>query len=219
MTMVLVFDMDDTLYDERTYVRSGFAAVARMLAPICGVSPAALLRRANAILERDGRGRVFDDLLSAHRCHSRALAARCVRAYRTHCPAIRLWPEAARCLRQHAWAPIYIVTDGNAVAQQAKADALGLYRLAKRVLLTHRFGVRHAKPSPYCFQRIAQWERCAPEEIVYVADNPAKDFVGLRPLGFRTVRVLTGQHADVKAKRGYEADRTIGSLAELEVGA
>ena len=29
--MIIVFDLDDTLYDERTYVMSGFAAVAEML--------------------------------------------------------------------------------------------------------------------------------------------------------------------------------------------
>jgi putative hydrolase of the HAD superfamily len=215
--MVLVFDMDDTLYDELTFVRSGFGAVADLLAPVCGASRAALLRQALAILDREGRGRVFDELLRAHGRPSRWLVERCVRTYRTHAPRIALWPEAARCLRRHVHLPLYVVTDGNPVAQANKARSLGLYDSTRRVLLTHRFGLRHAKPSPYCFQRIAAWERVRPEQVVYVGDDPAKDFVGIRRLGFRTIRVLTGQHAGVKAKPGYDAERTIGSLAELEL--
>jgi putative hydrolase of the HAD superfamily len=215
--MVLVFDMDDTLYDERTFVRSGFGAVAELLAPVCGCSRAALLRQAMDLLDRQGRGRVFDELLRAHGRPSRSLVERCLQTYRTHAPDIALWPEAARCLRRHARLPLYVVTDGNVAAQANKARALGLYDSTKRVLLTHRFGLRHAKPSPYCFERIAAWERVRPEQVVYVADDPAKDFVGIRRLGFRTIRVLTGRHAAVKAKPGYDAERTIDSLAELDL--
>ena len=214
--MVLVFDMDDTLYDELSYVRSGFASVARMLEPICEVAAAILLKDALALLKHKGRGRVFDRLLEKNGCHSVSLATRCVRHYRTHEPRIALWPEAALCLKRHAGLSLYVVSDGNAVAQQAKARALGLHRLTKRVLLTHRFGVRHAKPSPYCFERIAQWENARPESVTYIADNPAKDFVGIRTQGFRTIRVRTGQYAEAKANRGYDAERTVASLAELD---
>jgi len=62
--------------------------------------------------------------------------------------------------------------------------------------------------------------------MVYVADNPAKDFVNLNRQGMPTVRVLTGLHRDVEAKPGYEArfriadlDALAGVLDEIEAGA
>jgi putative hydrolase of the HAD superfamily len=214
--MVLVFDMDDTLFDELSYVRSGFNAVAVMLAPICARPAEKLLKEMMATLQTKGRGRVFDDLLTGHGCFTRTLAKQCVDVYRRHRPKISLWPEAKACLKRHAAHPVYVVTDGHKVVQQTKATALGLPRLTKRVLITHRFGRRHAKPSPYCFQRIAEWERVRPDGIVYIGDNPAKDFVGIRALGFSTIRVRTGQHATVEAKRGYDAERNVASLAEID---
>ena len=51
--------------------------------------------------------------------------------------------------------------------------------------------------------------------MIYVGDNPAKDFVNLTPLGVQTVRVVTGEHAQIKAKPGYEAMYRIASIGEL----
>ncbi len=217
MNNVLVFDMDDTLYDELTYVRSGFAAVAEMLSPHVGVSSQKLLHDMLLLLARSGRGQVFDDLLIQHQSHTPAMVRRCVTRYRAHDPKIKLWSEAMVCFERYRKLPIYVVTDGHKVAQHAKASALGLYDIARKVLLTNRYGRNNAKPSPYCFQRIATWEKTSPTRIVYIADNPAKDFVGIRPLGFQTVRVLTGQHASVVAKPGCDAEHRIASLAELDL--
>ena len=51
--------------------------------------------------------------------------------------------------------------------------------------------------------------------MVYVGDNPAKDFVNLIPLGMKTVRVLTGHHKDVVARPGFDAEITIPDLDQL----
>ena len=213
--MILVFDLDDTLYEEADYVRSGFRAVARFLSPILMVPPVVLEQEQLALLAQYGRGRIFDMLLERRGRYTKRLLRECIASYRCHEPDIRLYAESAACLRRFRQLPLYVVTDGNKVAQAAKVRALKLPRLVRRALLTHRHGVAHAKPSPYCFQLIQRLERAQPEEIVYVGDNPAKDFVGIRPLGFRTIRVLTGSHATMTARPGHDADVTIKSLDEL----
>jgi len=53
--------------------------------------------------------------------------------------------------------------------------------------------------------------------VIYIADNPNKDFVGLKPLGFKTIRVLKGPYKDLKKPPEFEADLNIRSLAELDV--
>ena len=77
------------------------------------------------------------------------------------------------------------------------------------------FGVKHAKPSTYCFEKIRQAEQCQWYEMVYIGDNPAKDFVNLNKLGMPTVRVLTGVHKNALAKPGFDAKFTIQNLNEL----
>ena len=84
-----------------------------------------------------------------------------------------------------------------------------------KVYITHRYGVRYAKPSIHCFDLIRARERCDWADLVYVGDNPSKDFVNLTPLGVRTVRVLTGEYRHVVARPKYDATHQIENLEQL----
>lgn len=215
--MIVVFDLDDTLYDESTYVNGGLAAVAAYGATRFGWPAEESRAELAAILARDGRGRVFDCWLSTHGVFSRTEVRRCVDVYRTHRPQVTLLPAAVRALDalERAGHRLYLVTDGHKYVQARKVAALGLETRFRRIYITHRFGRRHAKPSTYCFDRIRRAERCEWSDMVYVGDNPGKDFVGLNPLGVLTVRVLTGAYRDVVAVEAGEARRRIVSLDEL----
>jgi putative hydrolase of the HAD superfamily len=212
--MILIFDLDDTLYDERTYVMSGFAAVAAMLHERFGWPESASLAAMKRELASHGRGAVFDRLLESRGVLSRKLVQICIKTYRHHRPAIQLYPAASRLLPKLA-GPLYLVTDGHKIAQHSKVKALSLDRWFRKCFITHRYGVRNAKPSPHCFGLIARREQAGWRDLVYVGDNPAKDFVGLTPLGVTTVRVLTGQHKDAIAKPGFDAKYTISDLRRL----
>jgi len=166
------------------------------------------------VLQREGRGAVFNRLLAhrgEHRCSS---VQACINVYRHHQPRIQL-ADAARHLLDRLAPPLYLVTDGHKVVQNKKVQSLGIEQLFSKVFITHRYGLHHSKPSTYCFERIRAIESCDWSDLVYVGDNPAKDFVNLTPLGVSTVRVLTGEHRDVVAKPGYEATHVIDSLDQL----
>jgi putative hydrolase of the HAD superfamily len=215
---VIVFDLDDTLYDEMTFVRSGFKAVSAFLEEQLGIPAKQSYRGMIERLERDGRGKVFDAVLREHGCHSKRLALRCVSVYRVHHPDIRLLPDAEYALERLGGVyPLYIVTDGNKHVQWNKLKALGLadHPHIRRCFVTRRFGIRREKPSPYCFGLICRAERVEPRDVVYVGDNPNKDFVGIKPLGFRTVRIRRGAYAGVRKSPEYEAEHEIEDLTEL----
>lgn len=212
---VIVFDMDDTLYDEFTYVRSGFLAVAAFLSPIVHVHEEEIFEWMWHRLQHEGRGAIFDDVLKKYHLFSKGLAKKCVSVYRLHKPEIILPKETVTCLKQLELYPLYLVTDGNKIAQHNKVEALGLYEKMKHCYVTHRYGVHNAKPSPYCFLHIMKCEQVQAENIVYVGDNSRKDFVGIKPLGFRTIRIMTGQHKDVEMPPEYEAEFRIDSINEL----
>lgn len=94
MISALLIDLDDTLYDERTYVLSGFSAVAQELARRHPrLDAAALAAGMEAELDTHGRGRIFDVVLQAAGLPaSPALIGELVGVYRDHRPAISLWP-------------------------------------------------------------------------------------------------------------------------------
>lgn len=213
--MIVVFDLDDTLYDEIRYVESGFQAVASFAADRWGLNSTEVFEQLNHILARRGRGQVFDAMLSYFDLLTKTNIKYCIGAYRGHAPSIKLHRAGASCLKRFKAWPMYLVTDGNKLVQYNKVKALGLQSRFRRVMITHRFGVHHAKPSPHCFQVIAKDEGVEPKQVVYIGDNPAKDFVGIKPLGFKTVRVLTGVHREVRKSKRFEAHTTIDTLDEL----
>ena len=212
---VLVFDLDDTLYPELSYVHSGFRAVAAFLSPLLGVPAETLAAGMVAEEATQGRGQVFDNALRQHGRWSKTLVAACLRAYRQHRPELALYPDAERCLTRFAHWPLYLVTDGHKEVQARKVAALGLAARVRHAYLTNRYGRHRAKPDPHVFDLICRREKVVPSEVTYVGDNPRKDFVGIKPLGFQTVRILRGNYAQLEADAAHEADRRIHSLDEL----
>ncbi len=213
--MILVFDMDETLYEERTYVESGFRHVAAFINERFGFPEEVGYRLMMETLEQEGRGKIFDAVLQRFGRLTQTNIQKCVTVYRSHPPRIHLRPDAIRCLDRFHHLSLYVVTDGHKVAQDQKARALGLYQKVRKVFLTHRYGREHAKPSPYCFNKISSLEKTMNRNVVYIGDNPHKDFVGIKPLGFNTIRIRTGVYKDVEMPEAYEAHVDIASLDEL----
>lgn len=212
--MVLVFDLDDTLYEELSFVKGGFRAVSEYLGKKYEIPSSSAYGRMMDLLEK-GRGSIFDSILKENGIFSTRLRDKLVSVYRRHVPEIKLYPDADRVLGRFSDLSLYIVTDGNKMVQASKVKALKLEERVKKVYITHRYGLDKAKPSPFCFLRIAEREKANPSEVVYIGDNPAKDFVGIKPLGFKTVQILRGPHAGLYSGEEYKADQVILSLDEL----
>ncbi|MBF2053175.1 MAG: HAD family hydrolase [Candidatus Sericytochromatia bacterium] len=215
--MVLVFDLDDTLYDELTYVESGFDAVAKMLAEAFEISAHHLKERMMQILKQQGRGAVFDLLLQEIGAYTKNNVHKALSCYRTHQPSIAMSADVRLMLLELSRSfPLYLVTDGNKEVQYNKIKALKIAPLFKKVYITHRYGLKHAKPSLYCFEKIRQKEKCSFADMTYIGDNPHKDFVNLKKQGAKTIRVMTGSYRQIELTPDFEADQRIDSVLELK---
>lgn len=213
--MILVFDLDDTLYPEITYVYSGFRAVSRFLSTELGISPTGLEDMMKDILEQEGRGKVFNVVLEKYGLSSKRNISNCLKTYRFHKPDIQLYDDAREVLEKLRLRKKYLVTDGNKIVQQNKIEALKLRPLFNKIFITHRYGIAKAKPDPYCFLQICKLEKAQPENVVYIGDNPNKDFVGIKKLGFKTIRVKRGMFKDILMPVEYEADFCVNSLLDI----
>lgn len=213
--MVLVFDLDDTLYSEIKFVKSGFKEVALWLNKNFDLDKNEVYNNLLQILDEKGRGEIFNDVLKKYDLFSKQLLKQCIQIYRLHKPDIKLCPEALSCLKRFYYFPKYVVTDGHKIVQENKVKALQLNLYVKHVYITYRHGIKNSKPSPYCFELIAKKEDQPFHNIIYIADNPVKDFIGIKSLGFGTVRILQGNYKDVKMDIEHEAQVNIASLNEL----
>ena len=202
---VYIFDIDDTLYLERDYVKSGFEAIGQ--ATQCAAFGDACWE----LFCQGVRGNTFDltrrDFAHLDLPPTPAL----VDIYRSHRPNIALCDDARRFIEAQR-EPMGIISDGPIRAQRAKYQALGLAIWIDFPIFTAEIGA--PKPNPQAF-KIAALALGAPlVHIVYVADNPAKDFEGAICSGIEPIRMRRHQslHARCDTPKGI---REITSFDEL----
>lgn len=212
--MIIVFDLDEVLYDEKTYVISGFRDVSEFLEKDEAIPKKIIFEYLKRRL-KNGRERIFNDLLDNFRIYSQKNLKKCISVYRTHTPKIKLYSDAKDCLKRLKNYPLYIVTDGNKIVQKNKIKALNLENHIKKTILTSNYGLRNSKPSTFCFQKICDMEKTSPTNLVYIGDDPHKDFVGLKREGFKTIRLFKGRFKNERLSKEFEADYKIKSLKEI----
>lgn len=213
----MVLDLDDTLYPERTFVESGMNAVAHWLSSRSGVPQESVFIKLLDELDKSGRGRVFDVVLADLNLLSSENIGKCVEIYRGHTPQINLYPGALDVIQHHLSFPMYLLTDGDPAVQMKKVNALGIEQYFRRVFTTWSVGREFSKPSLRCFQEIAQLENSSLQEIIYVGDDPNKDFISLNNIGASTIRVMSGRFANAKAAPGHDAQTRIDGIANLDL--
>ena len=217
MRRVVVFDLDDTLFPERQYVLSGFRAVDGWLREARGLT--GFYDRARALFEAGSRGNIFDLALAESGCSGDgALVEELVRIYREHPPTLTLYEDARWAIDVFgARGPLGLISDGYLVGQQKKVAALGIAEAFQAVVFSDALGRDFWKPSPRPYQRIMELIPGAPGEFVYIGDNPRKDFVTARRLGWRTIQVARreGVYHGVEEAPEYRADAVIPSLFAL----
>lgn len=199
-----IFDIDDTLYLERDYVRSGFDAVGRALSD----------ERFGAycwdLFCHGVRGNTFELALQKYP-HSQSVST-LVDIYRTHRPDISLCDDARAFIESlPAWCGV--ISDGPIASQRVKFQALGLVPWIDCPIFTAEIAAPKPSPVPYI---LASWALSAPPQAcAYVADNPAKDFAGARACGMATIRIRRpgGLHAEEPSLD--DVDREIESLRAL----
>jgi len=215
----VVFDLDDTLYAERDYVRGGYRAVAGHLQESLGRDDAFedwLWRRFQA-----GQASGAIGALNEHfglGLDAGAIAS-LVGVYRNHSPDISPRPGTVELLRRlRRRCRLGLLSDGFLPAQRLKLDALKIAPMFDAVVMTEEMGRQCWKPAPDGFVAIRAVLGPPDEACAYVADNPAKDFLAPNRLGWTSVQLLCpGQiHSVNAAPKGGQPQIVIASLDELE---
>lgn len=215
----VAFDLDDTLAPEACFIEGGFRAVAVEFESEFGPprETQATLRKLFASGERR---RVFDALLAQlGRPNDPDLVARMVEVYRAHRPIMEFYQDAARAVvALHGQYALAIISDGFLASQRNKAAALELEQWFDPIVLTDAWGRQFWKPHPRAFEELSSRWSIGAAELAYVADNPEKDFVAPKQLGWRTIQIRRRDslYGDRTPPSGGAADHVITTLDELQ---
>ena len=195
----VVFDLDDTLFPQAQWLAGAWKAVAAAAAAQ-GVDPVAL--EAALVAEAaggSGRGGIIDRALAAVAAPGPMSLDPLLEAFWNHRPAhLDTYPGVPGALVElRRRALLGLVTDGEPRGQRAKMEAAGVAGLFDAVVLSDELGREHRKPDPAPFRAVLDDLGVGAEETVFVGDRPDKDVAGPAAVGMWTVRVHTGEYADV----------------------
>lgn len=200
---VVAFDLDDTLFRERDFCRSGFRYLCNpdlykvvdspdyptkeQLEPLVREMDAELKERRNPFIPFEkafspiaAKAGIDWDLLSH------------IAAYRAHIPtSLKLDVEIKETLETLAAKGVRmaIITDGRSVTQRHKIEALGLdsFVAPEMILISEESGFEKLESK----EMFASVVRFFPEAstFFYVGNNPRKDFYFPNIMGWTTIQV------------------------------
>lgn len=208
---VIVFDLDDTLYNELDYLKSAYQYIALQLEP----KEWKPLYTFMFSLYRN-KENVFEVLSSKYNIEVQLL----VDMYRNHTPEIKLFFGALELFNtiKAKKGKIGIITDGRSKTQTAKIKALGIFDLIDKIVISEDLGTE--KPNPKNFKVIeASFPDC---NYWYIADNLKKDFIAPKKMGWQTVGLIDNGKNIHFASHKYlnnlhEPQAYILSISELNI--
>ena len=179
----VIFDLDDTLYSEKDYVRSGYSKIAEAFPQL----PDLFEKLWSAF---EGGKPAIDCALEEAGALTEDNKAKAIQTYRFQMPDITLY-EGVREMLDRIKAEgkkLGMITDGRPEGQRAKIEALGIAPLFDEIIITDELGgPEKRKPCADAFALMKEKIDIPFERMVYIGDNIAKDFIAPEKLGMRSI--------------------------------
>ena len=179
----VIFDLDDTLYSEKDYVRSGYKKIAEVFPQLPD-----LAEKLWAAFE-EGRPAI-DFVLEEAGALTEENKAKALHAYRFQMPEIHLYEGVREMLEdiRQTGRKLGIITDGRPEGQRAKIEALGIEGLFDEIIITDELGgPQKRKPCEDAFAIIKEKMDVPYGRMVYIGDNIRKDFIAPDSLGMKSI--------------------------------
>ena len=214
----VVFDLDDTLYLQETFLDAAWNVVAEEAARVSDVDAARWRERLTYFSDLGSdKGGIIDRAVAE--LAPRVLIADLVDTFKSFRPvSLDLMPGVRESLAQlRANVPIGLITDGDVEIQMAKLSALGLTDSFDVVVLSDQAGREFRKPSPAPFLQALDALGLEAPNVVYVGDRPDKDVLGAHGVGMRAYRVRTGEYRATEGEipPWREASNVVEAISEL----
>ena len=176
----VVFDLDDTLYSEKEYVRSGYHKISEAFC---------IPKLEQELWEAFTQGKkAIDVVFEKEGLLDRKDEA--VSIYRKQCPTIHLYDSVRDMLQRikKSGKILGMLTDGRPEGQHAKIKALDLENLFDEIVITDELGgVECRKPNSIGFVKLHEKTGIPYNKMAYIGDNLNKDFVAPEKLGMKCI--------------------------------
>lgn len=209
MIKAIVFDMDDTLYKEYDFVFGGFKAVSIYISDKYNLSENDIYQKILEIFYSEGRGKIFNRIVDKYNLDEDISTL--VNIYRFYEPKIELYSDAKEIIKWCRENKIKtgIITDGMSKVQWNKITALGLDKIIDKIIVTDDYGREFWKPHIRAYEDIINYFGFKGNEVIYIGDNPNKDFEGAKKKGMITIQMIREKSDYINYINNEEIDEKI----------
>ena len=218
-SQAIIFDLDDTLYPEQSFVFSGYGAVAEFVERKWNIPSPRTKTELQKHFQNGNRNNTLGTWLDEHgfdQSHLQTLIA----VYRDHMPTIIVFDGIRDLLvelsRENR---LGLISDGFLATQQRKLTSLKISQYFSSIVFSDQWGRAYWKPAERPYRHALSQLGVSPEHAVYIGDNPEKDFVTANALGMRTIRVrrVGGIYADREPPSAeHSPNVVVTSTSELQ---
>jgi putative hydrolase of the HAD superfamily len=157
---------------------------------------------------------MFDDLADRLKISSSAVS-KMVQVFIDHNPTIRCYPGVCDMLeRLRKKFKLGLLTDGRFSVQQKKIRALGLETKFDEIMCSDMLGLE--KPANELFEWFEKKFEMTGQSLLYVGDNPIKDFYGANLRSWTTICVMTAETQDLDFGSSFKSYLELSSITDIE---
>lgn len=215
----VVFDLDDTLISERQYVESGYRHISKILSQRLNKNEIEIYQSLLSLFVQSPIN-VFNRFFEKNDIQYTVKDIKeLVAEYRNHKPAIEFYNDVLPCINslKKIGIKLGIITDGYVNSQRLKLNSLNAYEYFDEIIITDELGRQFWKPHPKPFEIIQKKLGVNFDEMIYVGDNPKKDFFIGKVYPIITIRVIRENsiYANTPYYRGIIERKKIKNLYQL----
>ena len=219
MIKSVIFDLDDTLTSEKGYAISGFRHIALLLSEKFQIDNEIIFKELVFLFETD-TNKVFNRFFEKHKIiYNESCITDLINKYRNHIPQIKFYNDVIPCIQELKKKNIRsgIITDGYLNSQKQKLKALNAYDYFDKIIITSELGQDYFKPNPYAFTLIKDFFGFEYDEMIYIGDNPNKDFFISSIYPIKCIRIMreNAVYKNADYKGNIKESYRINSLQEL----
>ncbi|MCR5651444.1 MAG: HAD family hydrolase [Lachnospiraceae bacterium] len=220
----VIFDIDDTMISEYDYVMGGYRAVAKRLSrdEDIAMSEDEIFEKLKD-LSKTSYKEVYNrflDFKGIQRDEERVLEL--VDIYRHHKPSLKLYDDVRETLDalKARGIKLGIISDGDVARQKNKLKITDIENDFDCVIITDELGngdISYRKPDERSYVKMAETLGVDFDEMLYVGDNPNKDFFIRTKLPIKTARIIRehGIYANAPYREDITEDFRIEKLTDV----
>lgn len=222
MIKCVIFDLDDTLYPEWSYIKQGFLAVSERLYKDFNLqtrySSHDIYEVLKDIYTNHTRVKIFNHLhrfIPEIEINESYIVDELVPTFRFSNKTLECYPDVKPTLDTLTGkVKIGMVTNGNAQVQNSKIDLLKIRKYFDRIEISGDYSEDKAKPSTFMLLKILDIFQVKPHDVIYVGNDPATDRCSM-DIGCNFLRII--RKNSIKSDHSHTKDKyhSISSISKL----